>query len=671
MIGIGRVIFVVVGIVCGLALNTDDVFAGDLPAAAHREVTATSDLVPLHVYGGEPRIDMITLSPSGERIARVEAVDGLRALVVSRLNDMTVLAGVPIGRAKVRALSFIDEDRVLVMTSQTESLAELGVGRFEMSVGHIVDVKTRKVALVLGQTEGVMASPYGGIQVHHTAAGPLVLTLGQDVLQGEINLYRIDLSNGRGRSVRRMSMEVESFVADADGTVVAVSEYLERTGKWTLKLLQNGNLREVWRTVALLDQPRLIGLGRTADTVLVSAQRPDLAISSDVSEDGFQLFEVSLNNGAWQRLDVQDYPRGLVYSPFTQLLIGVAHREDMGMRYSFFDDVAAQRWRAIERAFPDQYPIPASWSRDMGAMLVFINRADSGHYQLVDFKTGQGRIAGELFPDLPPSKVGELRHLTYAARDGLEIPAYMTLPPGVSEPSGLPLVVLPHGGPAAYDEGGYDYWAQALASRGYAVLQPNFRGSTGYGRDFLEAGYGQWGRKMQTDLSDGVQHLAKMGLIDPARVCIMGGSYGGYAAMAGLALEEDVYRCAVSINGVSDLRRMLNWTASRLGTRPDASVRYWSRFMGAEGVRDRALDAFSPAMQVERVTAPLLLVHGKDDTVVPIEQSRVMASAMREAGKTVELIELSGEDHWLSQSETRTRMLQEAVRFLEAHNPPR
>ena len=262
-----------------------------------------------------------------------------------------------------------------------------------------------------------------------------------------------------------------------------------------------------------------------------------------------------------------------------------------------------------------------------------------------------------------------MRPIQYAARDGLNIHGYLTLPPGAADPSGLPLVVLAHGGPAARDVAGFDWWAQALASRGYAVLQANFRGSTGYGRDFLEAGYGEWGRKMQTDLSDGVRWLAAEGVIDPARVCIFGASYGGYAAMAGLALDSDVYRCGVSVAGVSDLRRMVNREARRDVRKDNQAVRYWNRFMGAARLDDRALDDLSPAYLAASVDSPLLLIHGRDDTVVPIEQSRVMAQAMRRADKPVEFVELPGEDHWLSRSETRRQMLVETVRFLEANNP--
>jgi dipeptidyl aminopeptidase/acylaminoacyl peptidase len=163
------------------------------------------------------------------------------------------------------------------------------------------------------------------------------------------------------------------------------------------------------------------------------------------------------------------------------------------------------------------------------------------------------RPLGDIYEGV--TKPFEVRRITYAAGDGLKIPAYLTLPRG-KPAKNLPLVVLPHGGPAGRDTADFSWRPQALADQGYAVLQPNFRGST-ISWGFMSKGFGEWGRKMQTDLSDGVRYLAKEGIVDPARVCIVGASYGGYAALASPALDPGVYRCAVAVAGIGDVRRML------------------------------------------------------------------------------------------------------------------
>jgi dipeptidyl aminopeptidase/acylaminoacyl peptidase len=184
----------------------------------------------------------------------------------------------------------------------------------------------------------------------------------------------------------------------------------------------------------------------------------------------------------------------------------------------------------------------------------------------------------------------------------------------------------------------------------------------------MSAGFGQWGRKMQSDLSDGIDFLAQQGIIDPKRVCIVGGSYGGYAALAGMTLQPGVYRCGVSVSGIADLKRMLQEGGP--GRADSLARRYWDRFLGVSGPNDPALQAISPIEHVGAVNGPILLIHGKDDTVVPYEQSDRMADALKHAGKRVDFVTLKHEDHWLSRSETRLQMLEATVAFLKANNPP-
>ena len=218
------------------------------------------------------------------------------------------------------------------------------------------------------------------------------------------------------------------------------------------------------------------------------------------------------------------------------------------------------------------------------------------------------------------------------------------------------------------DTAEFDWWSQALADQGYAVLRPNYRGSD-IDWQFLKAGFGEWGRKMQTDLSDGVRFLIKEGVADSARVCIVGASYGGYAALAGVTLDPGVYRCAVSVAGLSDLALMMR-SRGEGGVDARSTIRYWDRYWGVTGRTDPALDAISPIKHVNAVKVPVLLIHGRDDTVVPFEQSQLIFDALRRNSKDVELVALKEEDHWLSRSATRLQMLEATIAFLRAHDPP-
>ncbi|MFD2578569.1 alpha/beta hydrolase family protein [Novosphingobium colocasiae] len=235
---------------------------------------------------------------------------------------------------------------------------------------------------------------------------------------------------------------------------------------------------------------------------------------------------------------------------------------------------------------------------------------------------------------------------------------------GARSEKNLPVIMFPHGGPAAYDSPAFDWWAQAFASRGYAVFQPNFRGSTNRDSAFKHAGDGEWGRKMQTDISDGLAELVRRGIVDPKRACIMGASYGGYAALAGVTLQTGLYRCSVSVAGISDVTRMYS-TDMR-----ESNYNKMLRSGLQEQLGDPAkLGEVSPRRFAARADAPILLIHGKDDTRVPFVQSTMMVDALKDAGKPYEFVILRDEDHFLSRSPTRKQMLEAAMTFVQKYNP--
>jgi dipeptidyl aminopeptidase/acylaminoacyl peptidase len=266
----------------------------------------------------------------------------------------------------------------------------------------------------------------------------------------------------------------------------------------------------------------------------------------------------------------------------------------------------------------------------------------------------------ELTEGLAPTRV---EHFT--TRDGQTLWAYVTARPGQGP---RPMIVMPHGGPEARDSYGFDFFAQYLAAQGYVVVQPNFRGSGGFGRAYAEAGYRQWGARMQTDVEDAARHMIDSGEADAHRICIVGASYGGYAALAGIMLTPDLYRCAISIAGVSDLPESLRGDRREAG-RSSMSYQYWLRSMGDPRSDSAALIAASPARHAPAITAPLLLIHGEDDHIVPIRQSELMDEAMRAAGHDVRFVRVPDSVHiWSNWSaENRTLLLQETTAFLDHH----
>ena len=459
---------------------------------------------------------------------------------------------------------------------------------------------------------------------------------------------------GRARIIARSGEVLADWLVDEAGKIAAQFEYRDSEKTWTIRARRDNHLVPIATGAAPLDPPELLGFDVSGGQAIVEFTENDAPVWRPISlKDG--VLGEPLEHGATLHHVITDPRNGRIVG-------GVLNSDDR--QYVFFDNELQAHWDAILRAFPHDTVRLASHSADFSKVILEVFGPEDGYsYAYFDWYSHHAQVLGPLYTEV--KQTAEIRRLTYPAADGLAISGFLTLPRDLP-PRKLPLIVLPHGGPAAKDTQRFDWWAQALADQGYAVLQPNFRGSD-VSRQFIEAGYGQWGRKMQTDLSDGVQYLAKEGFVDSARVCIVGASYGGYAALAGVTLQSGIYRCAVSVAGPSDLPRMRRWTTN---THLGITTRYWNRFWGVVENDDDGLKAISPVAHVESVAAPILLIHGRDDTVVPYEQSEVMLSALKHAGKPAELVTLKHEDHWLSSGETRLQMLEATVAFLRAHNPP-
>jgi len=288
----------------------------------------------------------------------------------------------------------------------------------------------------------------------------------------------------------------------------------------------------------------------------------------------------------------------------------------------------------------------------------------SGAYWLVDITAKSAVPLGNPYPALTPDDVASAQMVDFKASDGMALRGVLTLPTG-RPAAPLPVVVMPHGGPWERDYPGFDFWAQAFAARGYAVFQPNYRGSDGYGAALRNAGKGEFGRKMQTDISDGLAELARTHAVDPKRACIVGSGFGGYAAMAGVTLQHGLYRCAVSVAGVSDLPLRMRFLDDDTGF-DSPFTRYWKLFLGPRS----SWDDLSPIRHADQADAPILLIHGKDDTVIPMDQSDNMEHALKASGKPVERLTLPGLDHWMLKEDARIAMIKASVAFVEKYNPP-
>ena len=620
----------------------------------------TAAPTPLQVLGNLPSLEDIALSPDGSRIAFVRIQGEDRILVSASLADLKSLGAIRVGQSKLRMLQWADNTHLIISVTTTALPTGLLDVRREWAQLLCYDVTTQKLRVVLGglidTPNAVMNTIIGAPMIRRINGETVLYVTGLSGTRRLVaTLFRVPVATGIATIVQAGAEDSREWFVDADGHIVGEQRYRNESQLWTLLVHSSDHAVHSVTGHEAIDVPTIAGIGPDGQSLWVKI----------FQDENWIWKPLSLSDATWgdpppagQGLD------SLIADSYSDHIIGGRIFTDRP-QYIFFDEARKEAWGSVLNAYPQSRIHFVSASDDFKKIIVLVEDPHAApEYQLIDLNTDRTQSVGNLYDGLARS--AEVRAISYPAEDGLRIPAYLTLPP--DRPAhDLPLIVMPHGGPAARDTGGFDWWAQALALQGYAVLQANYRGSA-LGRMYLSAGFGQWGRKMQSDLTDGVHKLAADGIIDPKRVCIVGGSYGGYAAMTGISLEPVVYRCAVSVSGISDLHRFLDYLSDKTGSK-SAADRYTYRFLGVSGPRDPVLDEISPIAHVATTTAPILLIHGRDDTVVPFEQSALLANALKKAGKPVSLIELKQEDHWLSRGATRLQMLQATVAFLAANNP--
>lgn len=495
---------------------------------------------------------------------------------------------------------------------------------------------------------------------------------------GGLDVARVNILTGESRKILGGHGRVLDYLTDRSGAVVGRLAYRGASGRIVLleALDADGDWTEVYRIRRdeFRQLPDYEFLGPTAEPgKIYVALRPEAAGGEDTA--GVHVFDFatrSMGPAIWRnpQYDVS----GIVVNADTSALMAGCYWADI-YRCDFDDRADNAVMTGIRRYFGDAWSVSVvSQARDGSRWLIRASAPNNpGEYHIFNVAERQMEFVGSVYPSLPQPSLGEMRRVDYVAADGQALFGYLTRPPGAAPDAKLPLVVMPHGGPEMRDYLTYDRWAQFLATRGYQVFQPNFRGSAGMGRAFAEAGYRQWGGRMQDDVTAGVDHLVSEGLADRSQVCIAGASYGGYAALQGGAAQPDLYRCVISIAGPSDLLEMLRRERTEAGSDSDR-YEYWVRSIGDPRADRAQIEAVSPLRQAADWRVPVLLIHGDEDEVVPVSQSRDMHRALTRAGKDVRLVVLEGAEHsgWSTTQEATvlTEMEQFLARNLPVPPPP-
>lgn len=624
--------------------------------------------LPTEAYARVRDVTHLTLSPNGERIAGLLHMD-----------DDTYLVSRDVKDSKLKPVLKADNKLFSISWARWVGNERLVLGvRFPSRRGYTPVVETRMLSVPWNGGEPinlVRSSPFDANRMPAQLQDHVVDWMpgdGRHILvqmaaDGGIlpAVFKVDVLTAQRQMVHGPRKGVHTWMTDASHRV-RVGVRIDEDYRELIACDPDGkNWRTLWRwKLFAKDGVRPMGFGKDPNVLYIEADHEgrDAVFTVDLSRPDLLR---TLRLAHPQR----DVGGSLMRSAATGEVIGIRAETDDAQRAEIWDPQLRLLARAIDKALPDRYNRLLAFSADENRYMVYSSgNGIPGEYYLGDRASGDLFLLAEQHPQLPADQMARKRAVLIKSRDGLDLRSYLTLPrSGAALPEGrpvapLPLVLLPHGGPHYSDDIDFDTWTEFLAARGYAVLQVNFRGSTGYGHEFVAAGLQRWGLEMQDDLTDAVQWSIDQKIADPKRVCIVGGSYGGYAALMGAIKTPDLYRCVVSFAGVTDLIDLWNHEADFVGGEEIMNGMIGNAWRDRERLR-----ATSPSLQAARIKAPVLLVHGTADRSVPYEQGEDMAKALRKAGKLHQFITLEEGDHHLSRNSHSLTFFKALESFLAEH----
>jgi acetyl esterase/lipase len=610
---------------------------------------------PAEAFAELPFLDGPEISPAGTKIAARMAVDGeLRLVIMDITQGTSSLKMLSLGDNDLNWWTWVNDDWLL-----TGIGAEQYVQGYQWYLSRVASVRADGQKINLIAKDAAAQNADDVIWLARDGTPRMLLSYQTSIYSDASGFWpqvdEVDVSTGRMHNIVKPHDSVGSWYADAGGAVRMGVGYSDarRTGTLLYRPSGSGSFKVVARA------------NRRNDESLVVPQlflpEPGKAIASDDHEgtDALYSFDLATLELGKQIFAVPGHDiGGIISDPAGSGLAGVRYVDDWA-RVHWFDTDMADIQALIDKAVGNRRATIVSMSRDHQKLIVHVGAPDQpGGYYYFNRAFGVMQVLAEVNATIGKAHLAPVKTVRYKARDGLEISAVLTLPE--RRDKNLPLILLPHGGPFARDSESWDWWVQFLANRGYAVLQPNYRGSSGFGSAFADKGEGQWGLAMQDDLNDAVDWAVAQGIADPKRVCIAGASYGGYAAMRAAQRDGGKFRCAISYAGVSDLTAMMRYDSRFLnhGTRKD-----W--------LKDQAPDfrAVSPVNYADQFSTPILLMHGKKDRRVQVGQSREMAEKLKAAGKNYIYVEQPLADHFFSRQQDRLDFLKRMEAFLKEYNP--
>ncbi|MCH4295032.1 prolyl oligopeptidase family serine peptidase [Shewanella sp. 3B26] len=483
-----------------------------------------------------------------------------------------------------------------------------------------------------------------------------------------LEIMKVDVYTGKGQVAFKGGARTYSILTDNNGQPTFRLDYYGNSR--SVKVYEYTQERE-WIAIDHIyfeqgdddefDFEGLMGIGKEGE--LIYRKRNELSGYFEI---------VKYKKGSKDKQLVAFLPGEDIYSPmfdsFSGEYLGYQVQRDLIRNVYLDKNYQAHYDKVAEEIGHNNFAFWASSSSTNRAVVRSSGADHLGKFYVYDFKSQVLTWIGNVHNHLIPENLGLPAKVNYIARDGQKLRMYLLFPPNYDDTKAYPMVVLPHGGPHSRDSASFDIFAQYMATRGYIVIQPNFRGSTGYGLEFEKAGYKQWGRLMQDDVSDAVTYMTKNGYADKSRVCIVGVSYGGYAALIGTIKTPELYRCGISINGVTHLKDQIAFDMDSAKINEDQIEEILYERIGHPIQDSKMLDDNSPALLASKVALPLLIIAGDRDQVVPIAQAEGMVKALKKSKKDFKFVELTDTGHNpFINKDSAARVFQEVDQFLKIY----
>jgi len=609
--------------------------------------------IPVEAFAALPSFNQAKLSPSGKRLAYFMSIDGRKNIIIQDLNGNNPGKIPPWDEKLELSWFFWKTDDMLIFQIGITMNRMVFRGKTSESRTISFDLKTGKTKWLGKPKKGELYASQNERILDYLPNDPKHILMEMDFdLDATPSVYKVNIETSRRKTYHHGKKGINGWYIDHNSEIRLGTGYRPGSSEYNSRFKTADGEWIDLKEIAWADKYDIEGFSEDPNILYVSGLNPygTMGLYTLDVRTG-KIIDHVYSNASVDMYSIFDHP-------VTGRIAGVWYEDDY-TRIKYFDDDLDLLQRSLNKALPNEVITIVNKARDTELYLVHAESdTNPGDYYFYNRAKRKLDWMASVRNQIDANLMAPTQSVSIPVRNGSNIPGYLTVPRN-TKAENLPTIILPHGGPLGIrDNAEWDYEAQFYANRGYLVLKPNFRGSGGYGPAYKNAGKKQWGGLMQDDVTDATNWLIKEGMTDPKRICIVGSSYGGYAALMGAIKEPDLYKCAISTNGVIDMVKL------KQGDRQYVGGKAWIKNMGLKGSNDKEV---SPYHRAKEINIPVLLIAAKDDARVPYTMSKDMYKRMKRLKKPVEYVEIKKGTHHMVTAESRLLRLQATEKFLAKH----